>query len=148
MTEATWGHSAELIASVFLVQRRIGEEPNPPKPALELTNLQPQRGAMRKVPCPPTPYSHPLPPCLLQLYLWEEPVRQVFAAKETLLFLEETGQAPILGLVTTSGQEKMCLKRKDPTPSLYVFLFLKTQLQQILKCAALFPSSIRLFSFS
>ena len=48
--------------------------------------------------------------------------------KETLLFLEETGQAPILGLLTTSGQEEMCLKRKDPTPSLYVFLFLKTQL--------------------
>lgn len=61
VTEATWGHSAELIASVFLVQRRIGEEPNPPKPALELTNLQPQRGAMRKVPCPSTPYSHPSP---------------------------------------------------------------------------------------
>ena len=75
-------------------------------------------------------------------------MRQVFAAKETLLFLEETGQAPILGLVTTSGQEEMCLKRKDPTPSLYVFLLLKTQLQQILRCAALFPSSMPLFSFS
>lgn len=66
---------------------------------------------------------HPLPPCLLQLYLWEEPMRQVFAAKETLLF-GRSRTSSILGLVTTSGQEKMCLKRKDPTHT-YVFFVLE-----------------------
>ena len=61
VTEAKWGCSAELIASVFLVQRRRGEEPNPPKPPLELANLEPQRGTMRKVPCPPPPTPSPTP---------------------------------------------------------------------------------------
>ena len=45
------------------------------------------------------------------------------------------------------GQKDIYLERKDPTPPLYVFLFLKTQLQQILKVAALFPSSMPLFVF-
>ena len=59
LSPVTWGRSAELIASVFLVQRIRGEERNPPKPALGRANLEPQHGAMQNIPCRPHP--HPTP---------------------------------------------------------------------------------------